>query len=170
MAQRTGKAAPELTEDELHNVAVNFYAQMSHARNGDYQALVAAVLAVGQVVLPPLPVAPVNVDVPFVAQAGDTLSCTMGNWEGEPDTYAYQWQLDGVNVGTDAATHTVTVDDVGRTATCVVTATNPIGATTAPPSNAVVIADPALGAERGARGAHRNPPPPARHEPEHKPG
>jgi hypothetical protein len=167
MAQRTGKAAPELTEDELHNVAVNYYAQMSHARNGDYQAMVAALEALASVVLPPLPVAPVNVDVPFVAQTGATLNCTMGNWQGEPDTYAYQWQLDGVNAGTDAADYTVTPEDIGKTATCIVTATNVIGETTAPPSNAVVIADLAAGTQ-AARGAHRNHA--TRHEPEHKPG
>ena len=38
---------------------------------------------------------PANVDVPHVQQAGDTLTCTMGNWDGEPTGYAYQWQLDG---------------------------------------------------------------------------
>ena len=38
---------------------------------------------------------PVNVDVPYVAQEGSVLTCTMGNWEGEPSHYAYQWRVDG---------------------------------------------------------------------------
>jgi hypothetical protein len=83
--------------------------------------------------------APVNVTVPHVSQAADVLSCTMGTWDGEPTAYAYQWQMDGADVGTDAATHTVTAGDVGLTATCIVTATNAIGSTTAPPSNGLIV-------------------------------
>ena len=59
---------------------------------------------------------PVNLTVPHVGQDGDILSCTMGNWTGEPTAYAYQWQRDGtedVGDGTDA--YTVTADDVGHT-------------------------------------------------------
>jgi hypothetical protein len=91
---------------------------------------------------PPATEAPVNVDVPHVTQAGDTLNCTMGNWNGEPTGYAYQWKLDGVDVGTDANTYTVNAGDAGQTATCVVTATNGIGSTTAPPSDGVVVEAP----------------------------
>jgi hypothetical protein len=87
--------------------------------------------------------APVNRDVPHVTQAGDTIACTMGNWEGEPTSYGYQWKIDGSIVGTDAASYTVTAADVGKAATCVVTATNAHGSTAAPPSNEVMIADPA---------------------------
>jgi hypothetical protein len=89
--------------------------------------------------------APVNRDVPHVSQSGDTLNCTMGNWEGEPTSYGYQWRLDGSLAGTDAATYTAQASDVGKTATCVVTATNAHGSTAAPPSNEVTIADPAAG-------------------------
>jgi hypothetical protein len=64
----------------------------------------------------------------------------MGNWTGEPDTYAYQWKLDGVNVGTDAANYVVHANEAGQTATCVVTATNAAGSTAAPPSVDVVVA------------------------------
>jgi hypothetical protein len=85
---------------------------------------------------------PVNVDVPHATQAGDTLTCTMGNWEGTPTGYAYQWQLDGVDVGADADTYTVTAGEAGQTATCIVTATNDLGSTTAPPSNGVVVEAP----------------------------
>jgi len=82
---------------------------------------------------------PTNVDVPVIAQSGTNLHCTMGNWTGEPTSYAYQWQLDGANVGTDAASYAVTGDDVGKSAACVVTATNGYGSTAAPPSNIVTV-------------------------------
>ena len=83
---------------------------------------------------------PTNVDVPYVNQDGDTLACTMGNWTGEPTSYAYQWQLDGSDAGTDSDTLVATSGDIGKTARCVVTATNDLGSTAAPPSNGVVIA------------------------------
>jgi hypothetical protein len=91
--------------------------------------------------------APVNRDVPHVTQAGDTLNCTMGNWEGEPTSYGYQWKIDGAVAGTDSATHTVAAADVGKAATCVVTATNAHGSTAAPPSVDLVITDPAAGGQ-----------------------
>ena len=95
--------------------------------------------------------APVNVDVPHVSQLDDVLSCTMGNWSGTPTAYAYAWKLDDVAAGADSASYTVTVDDAGKTATCVVTATNAIGSTAAPPSNALVVTDPGGAATRSTR-------------------
>lgn len=86
--------------------------------------------------------APTNTTVPAVTQTGDTLNCTMGTWSGEPTGYAYAWQIDGAAAGTDSATHTVAVGDGGKSATCVVTATNAAGSTAAPPSNAVTITEP----------------------------
>ena len=83
---------------------------------------------------------PVNVDVPFVQQSGATVTCTMGNWHGEPESYAYAWSADGAGIGDDSNTLTVTGDDVGKSVSCVVTATNEHGSTDAEPSNAVVIA------------------------------
>ena len=84
--------------------------------------------------------APVNVDIPHVSQTGAVLNCTMGNWNGVPTSYAYAWQIDGLAAGTDAATYDVIAADVGKSAACVVTATNAIGSTEAPPSNSVVVA------------------------------
>jgi hypothetical protein len=88
---------------------------------------------------------PINVDVPHVQQAGSELTCTMGNWEGmqaEPHSYAYQWQLDGADITGGTASLPIMADDVGKTATCVVTASNAIGSTAAPPSNGVVVTAP----------------------------
>ena len=84
--------------------------------------------------------APIVRDVPYASQTGSTLNCTMGNWLGTPDSYSYAWQIDGVDAGTDSATYPVTPGDVGSTATCTVTASNAKGSTTAPPSNAVIVA------------------------------
>jgi hypothetical protein len=87
-------------------------------------------------------VPPVNVDVPHVSgtgAVGATLSCTMGNWEGEPTSYAYQW-LGGTSTLGTGETYTVGESDVGASITCVVTATNAFGSTTAPPSNAIDVA------------------------------
>jgi hypothetical protein len=88
--------------------------------------------------VPPDPVlAPVNVDVPFVSggtAVGDTLTCTMGNWQGEPTSYAYAW-----STGATGASYVIVAGDAGTSITCVVSATNAGGTTAAPPSNAVAI-------------------------------
>ena len=91
-------------------------------------------------VVPPAERAPVNTAVPYVSQAGAAANCTMGEWTGEPTSYAYQWQMDGANIPGDGASLPLTSADLGHTVTCVVTATNAHGSTAAPPSNAVVVA------------------------------
>ena len=88
--------------------------------------------------------APANTAPPVVTQSGETLTCTQGTWSGEPTSYGYRWTIDGAAVGTDAATHTVTTADAGKTAACVVTATNAGGS--APVTSAdVTLTDPAGG-------------------------
>ena len=84
--------------------------------------------------------APVNVDVPFVDQSGSELRCTMGNWQGEPTSYAYQWQMGGTDIPGDGATLPVTPADVGNSVSCIVTASNAAGSTAAPVSNSVIVA------------------------------
>ena len=90
--------------------------------------------------------APVNVDVPVITPAeaaiGDTLTCTMGNWEGEPTSYSYKWSRSGASeeeVIPDSPTYVVKSGDAGSSISCVVTATNAVGSTAAPLSNAVDI-------------------------------
>jgi len=85
---------------------------------------------------------PINIDVPYAAQENDVISCTMGNWTGEPASYAYQWKRDGADIGDGTVPYPVTAADVGTTITCVVTATNAAGSTGAPPSNDVVVTEP----------------------------
>ena len=83
--------------------------------------------------------APANTTVPAVTQAGTTLTCTQGEWTGEPTSYAYAWKLDDAAAGSDAATYEALPEDVGKSATCTVTATNAAGSAAAPPSTGVVV-------------------------------
>src|SRR4249920_458403 len=46
---------------------------------------------------------PTNRDVPYASQSGQVLHCTMGNWDGEPVSYAYAWHSDGAADGTTGA-------------------------------------------------------------------
>ena len=85
---------------------------------------------------------PTNRDVPLVWQSGQVLTCTMGNWDGEPTSYAYAWHSDGVANGTTGETYAVQAGDVDHGLACVVTATNALGSTAAPMSNTVVVVEP----------------------------
>jgi hypothetical protein len=116
-------------------------------------------------------VPPVNRDVPYIAQEGANLTCTMGNWDGAPDSYAYQWRLDGADVGDGTANYTTVAGDVGKTAVCVVSATNAAGTTAAPPSNQVLIAPEAGVAGSGAPGIElqNSPAPQSQAEPREEP-
>jgi hypothetical protein len=81
---------------------------------------------------------PVVKQTPFAAQEGSAVSCTMGEWTGEPTSYAYQWEADGAAVGTGTP-YAVTTADNGKVFTCIVSATNANGVTAAPASNAVTV-------------------------------
>jgi hypothetical protein len=92
---------------------------------------------------------PVVIDVPYAylttappAAIGSIVSCTLGNWDGVPVSYTYQWKRDGVtNIGTTnspTAPYTLIAADIGGHAlTCTVTATNAQGSTVAPASNII---------------------------------
>ena len=85
---------------------------------------------------------PRNDTIPYVdglGVIGGQLTCTMGNWEGQPTSYAYQWKRDAVNVGTNANTYTIVAGDSTHSMGCVVSATNPAGTTAAPLSNVVAV-------------------------------
>jgi hypothetical protein len=98
--------------------------------------------------LPPAEGPPAVVDVPYVSGqgvVGATLECTMGNWTGEPTVYAYKWKSKKLDIVTDLVaqgpTYLVDAKDASKEVFCVVTATNAGGATEAPPSNAILIAE-----------------------------
>jgi hypothetical protein len=87
---------------------------------------------------------PENVDVPTImgtGVVGETLTCTMGNWNNEPTGYTYAWQSDGTANSATGASYAVPPGDVGKAISCVVTATNAIGSTVAPPSNSLTITE-----------------------------
>jgi hypothetical protein len=123
---------------------VTFAAQYASYFPGEVAAFTAdEVEALGALgVLQPPAVPPANVDIPHVTQNGSVLNCTLGNWTGEPTSYAFQWKINAVNAGTNSDTLAVTGPMVGETATCVVTATNAHGSTPAPVSNGVIVETP----------------------------
>ena len=81
---------------------------------------------------------PTVVDVPHLYQEGTLLTCTMGNWNGSPTSYDYQWQVDGVDVSYGSPEYTVQAGDAGKTCVCTVTATNAAGSGSST-SNEVVV-------------------------------
>jgi hypothetical protein len=90
--------------------------------------------------LPPPP--PAVVTQPAVTgtpAVGQTLTCSTGTWSAAPTSYAYQWRRGGANIGTNASTYMIVAADQGYNLDCVVTATNAVGSTAAPPSNAIAI-------------------------------
>jgi hypothetical protein len=88
---------------------------------------------------------PVVVDAPYCGGSGtvgESLTCTMGNWENmqdEPHSYAYQWKADGTEIsGATVSSYAPTVDDVDKDVHCTVTATNAAGSASSD-SNAVAV-------------------------------
>jgi hypothetical protein len=113
-------------------------------RNWVHAGSYGAMAYMGMVFIPgALPAPPVALDTPHVspdpAAVGETLSCTMGNWDGVPFSYAYKWRRAGGEIVGTEPTYVATPTDSNKSIDCVVTATNAGGSTTAPPSNAVVI-------------------------------
>lgn len=94
---------------------------------------------------------PVNTVAPVISSAdlevGTPFNVTdNGTWTGSPAsfTFSYQWKSGAANVGTDSASYTPVVGDIGNLITCEVTASNAAGpSASAAVSNALgpVIAD-----------------------------
>jgi hypothetical protein len=82
---------------------------------------------------------PTVIDAPLIYQEGVTLKSTLGNWYGSPNSRTYQWKVAGVNVGTNAATYNRVAGDVGKTATCTMTATNVAGTSAPVVSNTITV-------------------------------
>lgn len=86
-----------------------------------------------------LPPAPVNTVAPAITptsgEVGDEFTCSEGTWDNTPTGFAYQWKLDGSNVGTDANTYTPVA---AGSLTCEVTASNAGGSTPATSNSATV--------------------------------
>ena len=79
--------------------------------------------------------APVNTLAPVISGStalGGVLSSTTGTWSGIPTiTYAYQWKRGATNIGTNSSTYTLVAADSAAAITCVVTATNFLGSSSA---------------------------------------
>lgn len=111
---------------------------------------------------------PVNRDVPAVfgpdgftaATVGQSLECTMGNWENEPTTYVYQWMRDDAKVGIGQSTYLTTAADADHSITCVVSALNRFGLVAAPPSNAIQVTAAAPASAQAPAGTQTTTPPP----------
>ncbi len=88
---------------------------------------------------------PVYTEAPAVAgtpAAGEPLSCSNGSWEGEPETYTYQWLRDGAEAiaGATKNSYTVQAADEGHNLSCEVTATNIAGKASAVSAGVAVAA------------------------------
>jgi hypothetical protein len=86
--------------------------------------------------------APSNTVPPHVsgtARSGLILTCSTGTWTGSPTSYSYQWKRDGSSIlGANIAGYTIIANDVGKSITCTVTATNVAGSVTAASDNTVI--------------------------------
>jgi lysozyme len=93
------------------------------------------------------PVATSTPTVTGTAQAGQTLTTSVGTWSGAPSSFAYQWRRCNATgtqcaavLGASAATYTLTAGDIGSTISLIVTATGKGGATSAPAATTAPIA------------------------------
>lgn len=92
--------------------------------------------------VPVISVAPSITPPTIVAGSPTPLSCSTGTWIENPTitSYAYAWRRNGVAIGgaTNSTYLTQSPIDQGKTITCLVTATNSIGASAPATSNSVI--------------------------------
>jgi len=77
--------------------------------------------------------APVNIVAPGISGTttlGSVLTSTYGGWN-DAISYSFQWKRGATNIGTNTTTYTLVAADSGAAITCVVTATNASGSTSA---------------------------------------
>jgi hypothetical protein len=102
---------------------------------------------------PPAPANSAPPSVSGVAEEGQTLSASTGEWTGSPTSYRYQWEHCNASgkscsdvFGATSASYELVSSDVGHTMRVVVTAENASGSTSASSSQtAVVLAGAATG-------------------------
>lgn len=120
-------------------------ARVEQEQDQDQAHQMAMAIARSRASAPPPPTQPpVMTSIPSVqpetgAVVGTLLTCTMGNWEGKPTSYAYQWKRGSTDIGDGSPAYTAVDEDAGQDITCVVTATNAAGSTVAAPSNVISI-------------------------------
>jgi hypothetical protein len=81
---------------------------------------------------PPITAVPAVVAAPAITgrpTAGATLTCPEGSWSNDPTAFSYQWSRNGTPIaGATGPFYTVASIDEGATLTCLVTASNAVGA------------------------------------------
>ena len=92
------------------------------------------------IVATPAPVCTVVPNITGSSIVGSALNCSTGTWSNSPTLFKYQWKRSGTNI-TDAtsSSYTSVTADVNQTITCVVTAENNTGATTAIGGNSILV-------------------------------
>jgi hypothetical protein len=77
------------------------------------------------------PTATADPAISGTATVGETLTVSPGTWDGTPTlTYQWQWAHISANIyGANTDTYTIVSEDLGRTLTCIVTATSNSGVT-----------------------------------------
>jgi hypothetical protein len=95
---------------------------------GSGQASSAAVVPVATAQAPVNQTRPVITGTPTV---GQTLSCSQGTWSNNPTGYAYVWIRNGGPGVGSGSTYTIQAADAGQVLTCMVTASNSAGSTSA---------------------------------------
>jgi hypothetical protein len=107
----------------------------SVAAVGEYSAVVMA---------PPTNTAPPTLS--GTAEAGETLTCSEGGWEGSPTSYEYEWLRDGtVIAGATSSEYALTAADESSAVQCQVNAVNGEGAVGAVSTQDVVSPSPSPG-------------------------
>lgn len=94
---------------------------------------------------PEVTAAPLNTDAPSISGSGfvgETQHCSPGSWEGNPDSYSYEWELSGSPSGVNSDSYTIEGASSGSTLSCTVTASNSAGSASAESSLLEITAAP----------------------------
>jgi GH25 family lysozyme M1 (1,4-beta-N-acetylmuramidase) len=122
-----------VTDDVGHALRVAVTAQAPSGATAASSPATVAVVASGSTVTRPAATSPPA--IVGTAQAGQTLTSSVGAWSGAPTSFAYQWRRCRPQcvaiVGANVTSYTLTPDDIGASISLVVTATGRGGSTSA---------------------------------------
>ena len=97
----------------------------------------------------------VEADITGIETVGSTLTCTSGTVTGDPTpTITKQWKRNGVDIPAAIGdTYLLTTLDLGKTITCLVTATNSVGTSTSLPTTGTIVSSGGIANQTIAFGA-----------------